>query len=295
MIIRSTDGGDTWSETSLDKMSPQVSRIYGIYFISPAQGWATGMLKGGGSVLLKTMDGGNNWTISKLAAKQLPICIHFVDANKGFIGGYTSTTEGDIDIDGGPSDILATTDGGQTWNSQRHVSSSITQIFFVDQERGWATGYKGVIYSTVDGGKTWTQQHTGLEAPEGTAGMTSMGTKFIINSIFFNDPLKGWASACSEIGSEGRILGTTDGGQTWSILQTYQGQEPRHIYFISKDEGFVSFINSQYVYHTIDGGSNWTAEPLDFSQMTSLYEIATGKNNTLWAVGGGGIFKRVSE
>jgi hypothetical protein len=60
---------------------------------------------------------------------------------------------------GGGGTILATRDGGTTWQAQ----SSGTQAhlwsvqFLPDGQRGWAVGVGGTILSTRDGGTTWTR------------------------------------------------------------------------------------------------------------------------------------------
>src|SRR5690606_35919327 len=39
-----------------------------------------------------------------------------------------------------------------------HGDAELTSVFFLDADRGWAVGDRGVIWHTVDGGRAWRQQ-----------------------------------------------------------------------------------------------------------------------------------------
>ena len=63
--------------------------------------------------------------------------------------------------------ILATADGGQSW--QRQASGTSTWLravqFLEDGRRGWAVGEDGTILATADGGQSWQPQASGTPAP----------------------------------------------------------------------------------------------------------------------------------
>src|SRR5436190_2652812 len=40
--------------------------------------------------------------------------------------------------------------------------AELTSVSFVDADRGWATGDRGVIWHTSDGGRTWKLQNSGV-------------------------------------------------------------------------------------------------------------------------------------
>jgi hypothetical protein len=59
----------------------------------------------------------------------------------GWIAGYNNT---------GGNAIIKTTDGGKTWNSQITPTYSLTDIFFINENIGWAVG--DGIFKTTNGG-----------------------------------------------------------------------------------------------------------------------------------------------
>lgn len=57
---------------------------------------------------------------------------------------------------------IYSTDGGVTWQQGAvPVSTTLTSVFFVDEQYGWAVGHGGVILSTSDGGRQWVKQFDG--------------------------------------------------------------------------------------------------------------------------------------
>src|SRR5262249_22707605 len=156
-----------------------------------------------------------------------------------------------------------------------HVPVSINKVVFVDDKTGWASGYPAAIYHTTDGGQTWDRQRTELERGEGIPQVTGIGAKdFSISGLCFTDIANGWAAARSEKELEGRMIGTTNGGKTWSQLWITDGEKPRAVTFVNPMEGWATTEAGHYVYHTTDGGHSWLSEPIIFVQNVPLYQIA---------------------
>lgn len=195
VVFHTTDGGATWKEQTVAGNVPDMPFRRG--FFTDAK---TGIAIGGdideapGGVVARTTDGGATWTVVTPDVKQVPTDVYFVDANRGWIVGATEDASGDP----GPSDILTTADGGQTWQVQTRVPSSLRSIRFVDPQNGWAVGSGGRVFRTTDGGTTWTEQkeHTwssgaALEIedpdfPEDQDAPTFMG-------LMMMTPTRGWA------------------------------------------------------------------------------------------------------
>jgi|GEM_PF-5622200 len=70
-----------------------------------------------------------------------------------------------------------------------------------------------------------------------------------IQDVFFSDPNHGWAA-----GSE--IVRTTDGGKTWSLVETGYDTNFRTIWFIDSLKGFAGADWGLFI-KTTDGGDNW--------------------------------------
>src|SRR5262249_55169024 len=130
-------------------------------FADAQTGYAAGRIQGGEGILFKTTDGGATWSFLRIdGVKQTPTAIYMVDAETGWMGGATSVDQNldDEGEPGGPSDLLMTTDGGKTWQSQVRLPVSIYDLQFLDKTTGWASGSKGAIYHTTNGGQTWDKQ-----------------------------------------------------------------------------------------------------------------------------------------
>src|SRR5579871_2227154 len=109
--------------------------------------------------------------------------VHFVTATTGWAVGLSGV-------------ILATTDGGKSWNPQKsEIMADLHSVCFANATTGWAVGTKGVILATTDGGKNWNQQKSGT-------------TKDIRSVFFVKNSMMGWA-----VGDEGTIVATRDGGK----------------------------------------------------------------------------------
>ena len=185
-ILHTTDGGQTWTSVP----SGITTDLYGLHFEAPDRGWAcgrygvvlywdgstwtaqtsgsgeylldihfgdadTGYIAGGGSTILKTTDGGANWSPLTVPAGTNPYfkSVCFVDASEGWVVGLGGT-------------VLHTADAGATWTPQdTYTLFGLRWVRFLDNLEGWTVGYGGTILHTTDGGQTWTSQRENL--PEG--------------------------------------------------------------------------------------------------------------------------------
>jgi len=272
-----------------------IPSLNSIHFISPDVGWAVGVDSGSDGVVVKTTDGGLSWTPARIGHKQTPVAVFFADADNGWIGGATPPPGEDEGM-GGPSALLATTDGGGTWNAQNNVPVSILRISFVDRMNGWASGTMGVIYNTTDGGRSWDKQRTEIEAGDGPVDPHGEGAKqFAIRGLQFIDKDHGFAAASATEQQAGRMLVTTNGGAAWRRQWMVNGAGVRDVFFVNPDEGWALTDQGPYINHTVDGGRSWLSEPKVFEQDVATSRLAGADADHVWAVGGGAIFFRVSD
>jgi photosystem II stability/assembly factor-like uncharacterized protein len=128
--------------------------------------------------------------------------VSFVDAKQGWAVGHWGA-------------ILATSDGGDSWQVQRLSSEEDRPLFavhFFNAQQGVAVGLWSLVLTTEDGGKTWHEQT--LEAPPGSsrADLNLMG--------LFADA-HGALYATAE---RGQVLRSEDRGKSWRYLDTgYEG------------------------------------------------------------------------
>jgi photosystem II stability/assembly factor-like uncharacterized protein len=147
--------------------------------------------------------------------------------------------------------ILFSDDGGTTWTqAEVPVRSTLLDVFFINDQLGWAVGHEGVILHSTDGGKTWVKQYDGIRyGQEGLAYYTRLAEEdpeneiypFMIGEmefaisqgadkplfrVFFHDENYGHA-----VGAYGMALVTRDGGKHWvHNLETYDNDNFNHVF-----------------------------------------------------------------
>ncbi len=100
---------------------------------------------GNGGTILKTEDGGTNWTKLNSSTDQTLMGVAALDATHVVVVGSNGT-------------IRRTVDGGTTWAPDVSNSSAyLNDVTMVDTNNGWAVGDNGTILRTTNGA-TWTQQ-----------------------------------------------------------------------------------------------------------------------------------------
>lgn len=149
-IIKSSDGGDTWSYTD---MSVIATRLIDIYFLNKDTGFVTGTANPvtDGGIILYTTNGGLNWQVryktgineDMVWKIQSPDNIHFF----GSIQAMPFS---------GDTRIIKSDDQGLTWKTIQVNSfyNNVEMIGFIDSLTGW-TGGRECLFKTNDGGQTW--------------------------------------------------------------------------------------------------------------------------------------------
>jgi photosystem II stability/assembly factor-like uncharacterized protein len=157
--------------------------------------------------------------------------IQFIDEQHGWM----------VDADG---QILATADGGQTWNIQFSGPSDIKAIDILDGQQGWGVGDGGLIH-TADGGahwETWSNQ--------------------VLSSIQFTTSKTGWGVEAAQGHPDGlgSVMKTDDGGRTW----TSQGAEVNSVCISGESLGWAAGPHEAgaALFRTEDAGLNWTEIPI---------------------------------
>ena len=198
-VLSTEDGGAHWQV----RTAPSMNSIQSVAFTDALVGWAVG------DRIAKTADGGDSWVTQMSEPNRALMSAAFLDAEHGWAVGYE---------DPGGSDpvspmILATSDGGDTWAVQYSEGAEgsgmqLRSVSFADAQHGWAVGDNtltgGVILATSDGGAHWSKANY---------------DDFYFQGVSFADAQHGWAVGYySSMGSSSNlILGTADGGVSWSI------------------------------------------------------------------------------
>ena len=142
-VLVSTDGGGSWKQARV----PVRALLTAVHMHDERTGWAVGH----DAVILRTDDGGENWTLVHQAPEEeLPLLdVWFRDERTGFaIGAYGY--------------FLVTRDGGETWTSRAISEDDFHLNALVpagEHESGprrlYIAAEAGVAYRSDDGGETW--------------------------------------------------------------------------------------------------------------------------------------------
>lgn len=246
-------GSNSWSFSNTGK-SPSVNWVT---FGDNMHGYAGGQY----GYMLKTTDGGKNWT----------------EITRGITGdsffGAAAAGKDNLWVVGDLGILLHTTDGGQTWTQQINTqtdSKTIESVSFVDQFNGWAVGDQGKIIHTTDG-VHWTYQTS-------PAAGTLFGVKFI-------DMQNGWIC-----GDKGLIMRTQNGGQTWTVQNSNTSNALLSVDFRDLNNGYSSGAFGT-ILKTVNGGQTWSTLTTPLPPNTQITINATsGKSDAaVWAVGDQGL------
>jgi photosystem II stability/assembly factor-like uncharacterized protein len=149
-IIKSVDGGNTWSFID---MSGYATSLIDMYFTSKDTGFVTGkgLLPLESAVILYTTNGGVSWTYKFQNSIFNEYCWKIQRLNKQI---YFASIEDLTDV---APRILKSVDGGMTWEDQKvsTVPYNIEGIGFIDPLHGWTGGDIGKSFESKDGGITW--------------------------------------------------------------------------------------------------------------------------------------------
>ncbi|HEY9115729.1 MAG TPA: YCF48-related protein, partial [Bacteroidales bacterium] len=235
------------------------------------EAWAVGE----DGLIIHTTNGGQNWTSVNSGTSW---DLYDVDMSENGMSRVC-----------GRSGIILSKDWDEdTWHKENEslefwLNGITTKIGFT----GYAVGYDGVILRGTDGGATWTQLDSGV--PWELTDITSIAleddtyqvvgqfgimlrnsgfnTDFeVVNDMYwhmladveFANADTGWAAGGDPgwTGSpSGAVLRTTDGGETWNVMQSF----PINILdmdFVDENEGWI-VGREGLIRHTVNGGNNW--------------------------------------
>jgi photosystem II stability/assembly factor-like uncharacterized protein len=235
---------------------PQGNGLSSVSFVNELTGWTVGEY----GTILRTTDGGINWTLQSSGTIETLTGVSFTDSDYGTAVG-------------GPGTILRTTDGGTTWTEQLSGTTEwLEGVSFTDSVNGTAVGFLGKILRTTNGGTTWTSQ-------------SSSTTTEWLKAVSFTDSDNGTA-----VGRNGTIIRTTDGGTTWTVQPSGTTHAFDGVSFTDSDNGTVvgGFSNPviSYIFRTTNGGTTWTSQVIGITGMFTGVSFTDANNGTVVGLGG---------
>lgn len=254
-IMKTQDKGSSWQ--IIYQSNQNETGVSAIHFFDTQNGLAGTQ---GGNVM-KTSDGGINWTsfdIDPTTNQGEISSLQFYDNDNGIA----------LSQWGG---VYRTTDGGTTWSSAAtNIPGIAYQVAYADSLNLFAVGNQQTIFKSADGGNNWSNNFSG---PNGW--MINLG-------IHFADASNGLVTS-----EDGSLFVTNDGGETW-LPYTITGQSGLMRGTLVVDENTMYICATPgAVYKSTDGGQNWLLDsPVDFNP--SYYEITMTDDGSFFVCGSGG-------
>lgn len=125
---------------------------------------------------------------------------------------------------------------------QSPTSSILNQVFFLNKDTGFVSGYDGTLLRTYDGGHNWETISTLFNG---------QAQPFPLTTLTFNTPKRGFA-----LSNGGDFYTTWDGGDHWKRIESAPHSTLKRLCFVNDKIGFA-LNSSGHVLKTTDGGDNW--------------------------------------
>jgi len=245
----------------------------------------TGFVAGEYGNIMKTTNGGVNWTVYTTGSTDEISGIVFVNSLTGYAsGGY------DLILPAAKK-IYKTTNGGANWVSTILGSTyPLSGVDFVNSNLGIAISTYQTIHYTTNGGTNWTD-FTGTAVVNycidyvtpalafigGTSGTiqrtTNGGANWSSSVVAGSNSIRGLAFADSltgyAVGSGNTVLKTTNAGTNWfSVAPTNFSYSHNSVSFLNSNTGMIAGESGK-ILTTTNGGTNWALS------MTFFYDLPT--------------------
>ncbi len=235
------DGGKSWAFAR----TPVKCALRDVRFLTDRIGWAVGAevapyTRFASGVVLHTTDGGITWVIQSQGRLPPLYQVRFFDDQLGLVIGEATTAC--------PAGMLATTDGGTTWNSVNGPRAT-----------GWRTA-------------ALTPAGTGIVAgPRGGLGIITRDqlvrtvNQFRglrgFNAVALSSDGSGWL-----VGDGGWALRTTNGGGSWSLpaaalpVRLRDCMEFQAVAQVG-EQVWIGGAPGSVIWHSPDAGKHWESQP----------------------------------
>ena len=123
-VLKTTDGGNSWAKDTLGLNIP-----FSVFFTDSSTGFAVGTF----NHIWKTVNGGQNWTVTDSSNGGCYYDVFFSNPATGYVIGDQGM-------------IMKTTDVGSNWQQETtNTTTSLRSVYFTDAINGYVVGLNGLI------------------------------------------------------------------------------------------------------------------------------------------------------
>jgi photosystem II stability/assembly factor-like uncharacterized protein len=223
-VFRSTDGGKTWTRTTVDLF---------LLTIDPQ-----GAIYAAGSVLFKSADGGTTWSALSFSGAISALVFDPQNPNSMYAADF--------------SGVYKSTDGGASWSGPGSGMRAIGLLSLAIDPQSPDTLYAGTglaFFKSMDRGKNWMANSSWKPAYNAP----------VTIAVDPKNSSKLYAAAVADEGYCAGLFGSRDAGMSWANIGligcisavVVDPQNPDTVYVAMLSAGVVK-INS------LDGGQSWT-------------------------------------
>lgn len=299
-FCKSTDAGASWSV-----ISTTPATISDIHFAADELAFASTF----SSTVLKTTNAGVNWVQYSPGTSYPLENVLFTNTQTGFVTDLegkifrttnagvnwvvSSTVEGSITemavLPGtvlficGQSGLTATGDsfGNNFTNTSQGGRTMISDIYFMNNQTGWAANEWDQLLYTTNAGANWSfTSSIGLED---------------IQAVHFINANTGYALGLTNDdmgGSAPTINKTTNAGASWQTIG-FTGSNPMSLQFVNNNDGFMLAKNgaNSVVHRTTNAGVNW----FTYTTNIEIYDCYFTTQSNGWVCGKNGVIMRSTD
>ncbi|MCI0472493.1 MAG: YCF48-related protein, partial [Ignavibacteria bacterium] len=230
-IGRTTNGGVTFDSVGIG-LVPTNSRCWALWFADANTGYiGAGSQSAFTSQILKTTNGGVNWTLVYSSSAGYVVSIGGADAQTVVASWFNGTS-------------IRTTNGGSNWTE---TTGALMQgpynITFLNTNTGFAAGGYGKVSRTTNAGVSW----------------DSVNTPTADWSLFQIKPVT--ASEIYAVGDPGFIYKSTNLGTNWTSLPISVPNVIPYIWYSIEKAGSNLIMSGDYglIAKSSDGGITWSS------------------------------------
>jgi photosystem II stability/assembly factor-like uncharacterized protein len=275
-IVYSDDKGQSWVQARV----PTSVMLNRVFFLSDEQGWVVGH---DGHILM-SRDGGINWEMQRDGlADQARINEERAGRAKSEV---TALRE---QLDNAGEDQLENLELAleeaeyALENALEDLDTPVyapplMDIWFANEEQGWASGAFGALLHTTNGGRTWEDWSYQVENPE---------------ELHLNGVTGGPDNSVFLASEWGYVFRSVNGGQTWEAVES--GYDGSYFGIVTNPTTGSVFAYGLLgtIYRSTDLGQSW--EALNSMARASLFGAHASADGTLVFVGQGGSVVRTDD